>query len=795
MKRNRILCALLCAALLLTSCAGGQAHVDSTSGTEITQGAMGRWVEEAVDLGKPYNLLGAPTELADGTLCLYASDLVDDEVLVSQGMTLRQFTSADGGTTWQEAPCRLNTIECNFVNELAVSPGGNVLILGIAQDKDSRKYGVYYAAADGEPQPVAFDSESPLLQNDEGRPESFDSMSTNAVPLFPGQPQINKLGFLSDTLAYACITPTYSQETNSDIGPDITILFEPATGKILCKVDAGKGYSTGLLSAVGAYPGGLMHLVYDSATGNRTFYSVDTAGQSTMRVEGLTLDNSLQTAYADAQGNYYFITAGGIYRIAAGGALAELVVDSTGFTFSADNTIIWNHNLTYTSDGSFYVGVQGLHSRQIDLYRYRFDKAVPAVNEKNINVWSLRDNATLRAALITFNQTHKDVTVNFTLGLPNDAQGLNEEDVIRALNTQMLAGNGPDVLVFDGMDTSAYVDKGLLVDLSTQVDGSALAPFVKSAYYKAGETYLLPARFSVPVLLGPADKMDAITTLDALRDAVLACPPRPVMDCMSEQYYTPLADNEMYALGFYSVAQLTQFALQTSAPALLQNGKVDTASLTQLLGFIEAVGKYYSMGEYPPTFTSNGAVGGGSADACEWLDGGYEFNATGNAVYGWDVIHTPAYLSTSWQKSRDTQEFRTLNAILQPGLVSGAYLPRTLLGVSASSTQQETALAFVQTMFSSEVQKGFYQDGMPVLQSELEASIARNCKPEWLEQYNLKTQPETFFDGLQTPVVLDTQVQKSVTTHAQALVGGTETLEQAVAAVEKELGLYLAERG
>lgn len=801
-KRNKIISALLCAALLFTGAGCSQAPASGGSqsaglaATGTPQGAMGRWVEEKIDLGKPYQLLTAPNELADGTLRLYARDVMDESATSPQNMPIYQIDSTDGGVTWQETPTTVNETECNLISDIAMSPNGGVLLLGllIGEERSNQQFGVYYTAPGGTPQPILFDGASPLLQTDETHPEGFSSMSTGAKPLFEGQPQINSFGFLSDTLAYACITPTFDTETQTESGIDVTILFDPTTGNILSKVDAGKGYSSGSLGCVGAYSGGLMHTTYDSESAARTFYSVDTSGNSTLRIEGLSVGNSTQTAFADEQGNYYFINNSGIYRIAVGGTLAELVVDSTGFAFSSENSIVWDQCFTYTSDGSFYVALMPSNSMESTLYHYRFDKTLPSVNEKSIQVWSLRDNATLRAGIVMFNQANSDITVIYNVGMPSDAEGLNPEDVLRALNTQILAGTGPDVLVLDDIDASAYASKGLLSDLSAQVDGNALVPFVKNVYYKPGETFVLPARFSVPVLVGPTEKMDAITSLNALRDAVLACAPRPVMDGASDNYYTPLPDDEMYALGFYSVAQLTQFALQTSASALLKDGKVDTAALTQLLGFIEAVGKHSSMGEYPPSFASNGAVGGGG-EACEWLDGGYEFSFTGNAVYAWDLMHTPSYLANIRQESHDTQETRALKATVQPGLVPGAYVPRTMLAVSAGSKQQETALTFVKTMLNTEVQQGFYQDGMPVLQAELDASIARNCEPKWLKKSKMETQPVAFFENLQTPVVIDTQVQQSVADHAQMLVAGTETLEQAVAGVEQELALYLAERG
>ena len=39
-------------------------------------------------------------------------------------------------------------------------------------------------------------------------------------------------------------------------------------------------------------------------------------------------------------------------------------------------------------------------------------------------------------------------------------------DDIRTLNTELLSGNGADVLLLDGLPTQSYIDKGILEDIT-----------------------------------------------------------------------------------------------------------------------------------------------------------------------------------------------------------------------------------------------------------------------------------------------------------------------------------------
>ena len=79
--------------------------------------------------------------------------------------------------------------------------------------------------------------------------------------------------------------------------------------------------------------------------------------------------------------------------------------------------------------------------------------------------------------------------------------------------------------------------------------------------------FVLPARFSVPVLCGAPEDLAGLDNLDALADYLLQLPARPAWDYTSAGYYEPL--EQPYGLGFVSVEQLLDFVLGSSAAAPL----------------------------------------------------------------------------------------------------------------------------------------------------------------------------------------------------------------------------------
>jgi ABC-type glycerol-3-phosphate transport system substrate-binding protein len=81
----------------------------------------------------------------------------------------------------------------------------------------------------------------------------------------------------------------------------------------------------------------------------------------------------------------------------------------------------------------------------------------------------LQDSDTLRQAVNIFRQEYADIYVNLEIGMTDD-NGVTLEDALKTLSTDILAGNGPDVLILDGMPVDSYVEKGILIDISDVVD-------------------------------------------------------------------------------------------------------------------------------------------------------------------------------------------------------------------------------------------------------------------------------------------------------------------------------------
>ena len=528
---------------------------------------------------------------------------------------------------------------------------------------------------------------------------------------------------------------------------------------------------------------GTAFLYYLSDTGELCRANVD-GTVSIVKADFLT--NVFTSIALDNDGAICYADSTGIYRQVLGGGLTEQVVDGNGTALS----LVRNHvsNIAALPDGSYLVLItEGVYSL---IYRYSFDPTVSAPTE-TLNVWSLNEDATVRAAIQSFAQSHPEYSVDYEVAL-NSGGALTSDDALRTLNTELLAGDGPDVLILDGADLDAFADSGLLADLSGAVDTGALLDFVAEDYVQGdGSIPMLPARFSIPIMVGRAGTLDGVSTLDDVLALVQQHAPRP-----AEASWAPLEENERYALGFSNIYRVAEFAVQTSQPMLLQNNALDEAVLRQLLTFIAEIGSAYGMADYPSNADlSSTGISWGGLDYLAWPSSMSEYIQAERAVYGWCDLLTPAYLAATSpaDDAADSGSFSgSGQVILQPGLCQGVYKPSCFVAVNAASAQPDAAMDFAAVLFGDNVQNEFQRDGLPVTESGIRAYLDRNRSA--LEDSGYTGGFEELLDQLSTPVVPDRGLIGEVGYYAGELAKGSLTLDEAVAGVQDELALYFAER-
>lgn len=697
-----------------------------------------------------------PAVLDDGSLVLYGRDDAAEHPI--------RLTSNDNGLTWQtETPAWADQISGTF-SFWAVRGDGTVAFVTheyTDADQTQRTCHFWLARPDGTLTELPLGEELPELY------------------------AVTSLCFLADgTLAIVPVCLT------DGVLPGDLLFYDVEAQQAKAWISAGgpgQFVSMGLGRISSICPAvdedGTAFLYYLSDTGELCRANVD-GTVSIVKADFLT--NVFTSIALDNDGAICYADSTGIYRRVLGGGLTEQVVDGNGTALS----LVRNHvsNIAALPDGSYLVLItEGVYSL---IYRYSFDPTVSAPTE-TLNVWSLNEDATVRAAIQSFAQSHPEYSVDYEVAL-NSGGALTSDDALRTLNTELLAGDGPDVLILDGADLDAFADSGLLADLSGAVDTGALLDFVAEDYVQGnGSIPMLPARFSIPIMVGRAGTLDGVSTLDDVLALVQQHAPRP-----AEASWAPLEENERYALGFSNIYSVAEFAVQTSQPMLLQNNALDEAVLRQLLTFIAEIGSAYGMADYPSNADlSSTGISWGGLDYLSWSSSMSEYIQAERAVYGWCDLLTPAYLAATSpaDDAADSGSFSgSGQVILQPGLCQGVYKPSCFVAVNAASAQPDAAMDFAAVLFGDNVQNEFQRDGLPVTESGIQAYLDRNRSA--LEDSGYTGGFEELLDQLSTPVVPDRGLIGEVGYYAGELAKGSLTLDEAVAGVQDELALYFAER-
>lgn len=494
-------------------------------------------------------------------------------------------------------------------------------------------------------------------------------------------------------------------------------------------------------------------------------------------VEGL---ENIIAAYCDSQENYYYADSEGIYRVAAGGTLKEEITPSSGFAFSVQGKVITN--LVYFQD-SFFCVVKDTSDDSAQLYSYTFDPDATPSEQIELTVWSLSDSPTVRRVLSEYQQQHNDIAIQYTVAGSDD---LATEDVLKALNTELLAGSGPDLIVFDGIDVTPYIENGVLADLNESLQEFSILDSIKNAFSVDGKTYIAAARYAIPSIWGTADDMDQITDLSSFIEFVKSCPPRDDHNLSDNAYYTALPEEDKYAASFMTPQEVLQFLMSTSASELITDNTLNQEQLQQLFQAIEFIGTYYNMASYRTEQEDDSIVYSDGGDSIT-ISGASREVINKRARIGRNLIDSPAFLG--WiTKNWEGQAPELKSA---PGLCERAYSPKVLLGINASSPNQEAAKDLLKAFFASDIQNTVVGDGLPVIESSLDARIDAAVETYGTDREMLAD----FLKGVKTPVIVDEVIADKLLPYAEALAKGQQDAESATQAAEKDLRLYLAERG
>lgn len=191
-------------------------------------------------------------------------------------------------------------------------------------------------------------------------------------------------------------------------------------------------------------------------------------GTDQLQEDNAILNEFVQTHQTDgksivacrAQGEEPILYLGcrsGIYQYVWNGSLIEQIADGQMLSFG--NSFYEPQAMQVLENGRFRVFF--VQNHLVEIY---YDETLSAKPEHTLAIYSLKEDDRIRYAAQLFQKEHPDVLVRYETGMEGD-NAVSKEDALKNLNTRILAGEGPDILVLDEMDIEQYADKGVLKNL------------------------------------------------------------------------------------------------------------------------------------------------------------------------------------------------------------------------------------------------------------------------------------------------------------------------------------------
>lgn len=493
----------------------------------------------------------------------------------------------------------------------------------------------------------------------------------------------------------------------------------------------------------------------------------------------------------------------GLYRHVAGGTVVEQIAD--GSMNSLGDPQMYLKGMIALPEDEFVILYNGPR-----LCRYVYDADVPAVPEEQLTIYSLEDEYTIRQAVSLYQKQNPGVYIRYEVGMTSD-DGVVREDAIKNLNTKIMSGSGPDLLVLNGLPEQSYKEKGILADLTELEKGlageNALFPNLVDAFREDGKLYSLPVRFRIPLVVGDPETVKGITNLASVADAVERLRQEHPQGAITRQI---TEEQVLYTLG-----------LSCSGAWLGEDGSIDEAKLTEFLTQAKRIYEAEIAGWDPAELKEmQGRITTlwSNVDGLVWED--FSASASSAAI---EIAMEDAYLGIGTVKGMNA-DFNTVSTLTDqesdidyvpyPGQVPNSFVPDTCVGIYANSIENELALDFFRFLFGQELQDLDLPGGMPVNVASFEkqkinpnegranSSLSIGGASEDGKSFSLEilwVTDEHFqrihdiADAANTASRSDSVIEQTVQEIGPKALNGSLSVEDAVKDIVKKAAIYLAE--
>ncbi len=496
----------------------------------------------------------------------------------------------------------------------------------------------------------------------------------------------------------------------------------------------------------------------------------------------------------------YLVCGKGIYRHVLGGNVVEQLADGALNSLGSPAFSLGD-GLLLEEDEFLLL----FHNGQLGKYAY--DPNVPAVPEIMLRAYSLEENRKLKAAIAGFQAKHPEAYVRYDIGLDGNSSAT-REDALKKLNTEIVAGNSPDLFILDDLPMDSYMEKGILADLTPFLEkaGEGYLENILTAFEAEGKIQAVPTEFALPVIGGKREDVGKMKDLPSIAEMV-------------RKYREERPEGSI--LGWVREKDIIKQFLWVCAPAWTgEDGGVDEGRLEEFFEQMKAIwdaeeeGITDKMRGEADDFYTRMEQAGRTEEEMEqyrinhigWTGDEYMVGKQEFFLGGVDSSATLDMMVSYFHvEERKDGGFSSYG-----GQVSKVFIPGTIAGISQTSGQQEMAAELL-----GELLEESYGTGLSLKKENLREDLHANATEDGSSyasagggeaedgtyiNYEIYPASEEEIDRLigiaeqaEVPYVRNRVLEKAVCEAGEKVLKGEMSAKEGVQEVKNRVALYIAE--
>ena len=516
------------------------------------------------------------------------------------------------------------------------------------------------------------------------------------------------------------------------------------------------------------------YLLPMSEMGKMTGVDVYAYGQDTPEQSmEFAVESSISSACLDIlpDGTMVLCNGDGFFRSTTGNGW-ETVIEGVDTSLAMVN--IWCKGLAALEDGSIYA-LFGGEDGEGSLMQYVYDAEAVAQVTTTLNVYSVEDSFLLQQAAASFHKAHPEVLVKIETALTQEqmyGSDIDYQQIFQNLNTRLMSGNGPDVVVMDHLNMDSFIEKGLLLDIDDVVapleeDGTLLSNVTGAYKREDGSRYVVPLQFSLILEVGREVDVEQMADIPSLADA--------------------LSRTDESLMGPHTPYELAQKFLPYFLGEIIDGKTLNKEALKKNLEYLKAIG-----------------------DNCTIVD------SRGEEERAWSIWEIASKAKLAFYEADGFNQ--AMLPISAANLVNGSYVPfadafypSLQVGIYTKTQQSDVAREFLAFLMSPEIQNHDYYEGFPVNSKALELLAAKDrtdyeaytgieIGEGMMEEFHIKSysqeDAQKLMDTCRSVTKIAQTDDKVLEELAAALAGylkGTQGVEETIEKIDGGLRMYLAE--